>query len=343
MIKRNTTIDIIKLIAIFGVAVIHIGSRILTQIPIGSIEWSCGLFWGSLFRASVPLFLMCSGALMLNPNKKLSLKKLYFHNIARILAAMLFWGFMYKVYHLLAGNNFTLNNLIYDVKRLLLFDQEFHFYYIHIILLVYVLLPITRLIAEKADKKLLLYTLFVWFLGGIIYPTAINYYPFNLLSGMTGQWLINMTYASVGYGLVGYYLTVYPLSFKKSLMIFIGGFLIVFLSTFGLSVKAGSLNEMFLQGTSVGVCIMAIGIFSLARYIKPGDKMKKCISYISDASFCIYLTHMFVLYIMEKFGVTAFILPSAVSIPLLAIATICVCTGVYTVISKIPVINKWII
>ncbi|MGI6197065.1 MAG: hypothetical protein ACOYIO_08330 [Eubacteriales bacterium] len=35
--------------------------------------------------------------------------------------------------------------------------------------------------------------------------------PFTLLSGMTPQYLINMTYASVGYGLLGWYLRAYPL------------------------------------------------------------------------------------------------------------------------------------
>ena len=76
---RDLSIDLIKVIAIFGVLVIHVDAGVLTQEQIGSFEWICGRVWGSLVRGSVPLFLMTSGALMLNPRKELALKKLYFH------------------------------------------------------------------------------------------------------------------------------------------------------------------------------------------------------------------------------------------------------------------------
>lgn len=340
---RDSSVDLIKAFAIIGVLVIHVTSCVLTQTEIGSFEWISGLFWGSLVRASVPLFLMASGAIMLNPEKKLPLKKLYLHNIARIVVAMLVWGFLYKIYHLVAEDKLNISMLWYSFKRLLLFDQEFHFYYIHMILVVYVFLPVTRHFAEKADKKLLEYALGIWLVLAILYPTLKTFHPFTLLAGLTSQWAINLTFASVGYGLLGYYLKKYPLSLQKGVFLLVVGFLLTFGATFYLSYKNNSLDELFMQGNSIGVCLLSAGIFSIASYLSFGNAATKVVASISKSSFCIYLSHMFVLYQLTDMGITARLFAPIFSVPLISAAVLFVSFIIYIVLSKIPVLNKWII
>ena len=341
--KRNITVDIIKTIAIFGVVMIHTVAGVLTNSSIGGADFNFGLFWGTLVRGSVPLFFMCSGALLLDPGKELTLKKLYLHNIARIVAAMLVWATVYKIYHLYEAGDLGAAAVFDAVKHVLVFDQEFHFYYLHIILVFYVFLPITRFITAKADKKLIEYILAVWFLLGIVYPTLMPYYPLKLFGGITGQWMINLTYASLGYGISGYYLTKYPLKLKTALIMFFAGFLFIFAGTFYMSAKNGALYENFLQGTSIGVAVMSAGIFSLSGHIKPGKAGEKAAVYISKASFSIYLSHLLVLYILKDHGITADILPAALSVPLLAALITAVCLSLYFILSRIPVLKKWII
>lgn len=340
---RDYTIDLVKMIAILGVIVIHVGSSILTYEPVGSFEWMSGLFWGSLFRASVPLFLMASGAIMLEPRKTLSIKKLYFHNIARIVVAMLVWGFAYKIYHLIDEGHLNLSMIWYSFKRLLLFDQEFHFYYIHMILIVYIFLPVTRLFAEKAERRQLEYGLSVWLVLGVIYPTFRTFWPFNLLSGLTGQWEINLVFSSIGYGLLGYYLKKYPLPLKMGISCSAIGFLIAFGMTFFLSKQLSYLNELFLQGTSIGVCLLAAGIFSVSPFIKLNNIAEKVVVFFSKASFCIYLAHMFILYELAHWGIVASMMPAIYSIPLISVFAISICLILYMIIRKIPLVNKWII
>lgn len=341
--KRDSTVDFIKTFAIIGVLIIHVTSCVLTQTQVGSFEWISGLFWGGITRASVPLFLMASGAIMLNTQKNLSFKKLYLHNIFRITAAMLVWGFLYKIYHLVSENNLNLSMLWYSFKRLLLFDQEFHFYYIHMILIVYVFLPVTRLFAEKADKKLFEYALGIWFVLAILYPTIKTFHPFTLLSGLTEQWAINLTFASVGYGLLGYYLKKYPLSLRKGIFLIVFGFSVTFGVTFYLSYKSNFLNELFMQGNSAGVCLLASGIFSIAQHLKFKTAVKNAVTSISKASFCIYLSHMFVLYQLTYFGITARLFTPFFSIPLISAFVLLISFIIYKVIFKIPVLNKWIV
>ena len=341
--KRDSAVDLIKAIAIFGVLVIHVDASVLTQGEAGSFEWLCGLFWGSLVRGSVPLFLMASGAIMLDARKKLSMKRLYFHNIARIAAAMLVWGFCYKLYHLLAAGQLNTYAVWHSIKRLLLFDQEFHFYYIHMILLVYAFLPITRIFAEKADKKTVEYALCLWTVLGIVYPALRNFTPFTMLSGIPCQWAVNLTYSSIGYGLLGYYLKKYPLPRKKGGICACIGFFITFGMTCYLSVKAGRLNDMFLLGTSPGVFLLAVGIFSLANGVKLKKHFGKAVEFASKASFCVYLLHMFGLYAFTGIGITPRILPAAFSVPIISGLALALCLAVYALLSKIPFLNKWII
>ncbi len=204
--NRNLAIDFLKAVAIFGVVVIHTCSY---DYNIASFNWVSSVFWGSLVRASVPIFFMCSGALLLSPGYKLSLKKFFSNNVLRIVLSMLVWAMAYKVFHLLAGHSFSLVNIFQAAKEVLLFKQEAHLYFLQIILLVYLFLPITKIITQYAGKRQLEYLLVLWFAFGIVFPTVISFWPFNLLSGIPMQYKINETYAAIGYGLLGYYLKQY--------------------------------------------------------------------------------------------------------------------------------------
>lgn len=173
---------------------------------------------------------MASGALLLKPEKELTLKKLYTRNFLRIAATLFFWAFCYKLVSLKLMDSLTLPDVMDAVKHLLLFYHEEHFYYLHITLLVYAALPVTRLIARHADKRLLEYTLALWFLLGILYSTVRPFCPFTLLSGIPVQWRMNMVYASIGYMLLGYYLSVHhprPSRGTSSLAL-LAGFLLAF-------------------------------------------------------------------------------------------------------------------
>lgn len=256
---RFPAIDILKTFAVFGVIVIHLCGPLLYSYPVGGKEWNEVLFLRTLVSASVPLFFMCSGVLLLNPDKELGLGKLYFKTIPRILTAMFFWGALYKIYHLAASHTLCADSLLNSFKELLLFNQEYHFYYMHIILLVYIFLPITRLFVKYASEQMILYALAVWFAFGILYPTVSVFYPFSLLSGMIPQWGINMTYSAIGYGVLGYYLSKIKNKKAFGVMTAAVGMALTFVCTFVKSAETGWLYEHFLGGTTLGVCLIAGG------------------------------------------------------------------------------------
>ena len=81
---------------------IHAASDVLRGGPISSIRWLSGLFWGSVSRGAVPLFLLCSGALLLDAERTISARHLAAEH-PHMLLALFFWAAVYKAIGLLTA------------------------------------------------------------------------------------------------------------------------------------------------------------------------------------------------------------------------------------------------
>lgn len=338
-LSRKRDIDLIKTIAVFCIVCIHsCGNGYYC--PIGSFDWVSTVFWGSITRAGVPLFLMCSGALMMDPEKALPLKKLYRKNLLRLLLALFFWAALYGSFRLIDENKLNYPSLLQLGKDLILFRHESHLYFIHMMLLFYVMLPVTRLLTGHGTQKQLIYCLIVWFSLGIVLPTVYPYWPFRLYSGIPTQWKLNMTWASMGYCMLGWYMQRYAGRHKSIfLLLFILGFLATFGGTWFLSIQQKTFFQNLFSGMSVNVCLMAIGIYGLCLGSRPG----RWVEFFSMASFCIYLSHMLFLMLFQKIPFTSQSATCIVSIPLLAFSALACGTLLYLTLREIPFINRWVI
>ncbi len=342
---RDAGIDLVKAAAICCVLLLHTSTAGLSMPP-GSFSWWSAVIWTCAVRAGVPLFFMCSGALLLRPERELPLRRLWGKNILRIVLAMLLWAVFYKVFHLLMNGAFSAAALWQGFKEALLFNQEFHLYYLHILLLVYAVLPLTRIFVRCASGTEMRYALALWFALGILYPTLRTFWPFTLLSGIPLQWMLNMTYAAVGYGVLGYVLSRRALPQRVCFLAVLAGFALILGPTTGLTLKRGVLEEHFLEGMGVGVCLMAVGLFSLlyrAGQVLQEGRFRAFITRISRASFCIFLVHAVWLNVFERRGLVASAFAPVVSIPLLAALNAALSFLSWRVLSKIPFVNRWLI
>ena len=342
--KRESYIDVIKSAAIFSIISIHVcGAGILNAV--GSSAWLGAFVWRCVCGAGVPLFFMCSGALMLS-KEELPLKKLWAHYIARLLAALLVYAMMYKMWHLWEANDLSADSISFAVREVLLFRHQTHLYYMHIILLVYAFLPVTRVFVRKATQNELKYFLAVWFVLGIIYPTFRGFWPFTLLSGIPLQYLINMSYAAIGYGVLGYYLHKYPVKNSIAAVSAVIGIVFMFCGTWALTVRdrlETTVTSTFLEGMSLGVCLMAFGLYNLFRNADyKNDRIKNIAAFLSKASMFIYFMHMLVYFILQRLGLSVNLMTPWVSIPLMVLLILIICAALYIPVSKIPVIKDWL-
>ncbi len=341
--ERSAGLDALRCLAIAMVVTIHVTAPCLALAPEGAAWWSA-FVWGSLVRAAVPLFFLCSGALMLR--RDIPLRRLYGHNILRILLALLFWAFFYRVYGLAVDGGLTPRGLWEAVKHTLLFHHEFHLYFLHILLLVYVCLPVTRAFVRAASRREAEYALAVWAVCGVLFPLLRYFWPFSLAGVVTAWWLLPAGWSSIGCGVLGWYLLEYgggiprryfALAFALGLGLTLGG-------GAAASIRAGALSEIFWQGWSPGPMLMAAGLFGLLALRGAGWKprLRRALARGAKASFCVYLVHVFFLYALRDAGITAQAIP-ALLIPAVTALILLLGGLVYAVLCRIPIVNRYLI
>ena len=94
--RRSVPVDAAKTAAIFGTLLIHASAAGGFAGAPGSFGWTSALFWNCLLRSAVPVFFLCSGALLLPPEKEVTIRRVWTKYIPRILAALFFWAAAYK-------------------------------------------------------------------------------------------------------------------------------------------------------------------------------------------------------------------------------------------------------
>lgn len=239
---RQLDLDLVRTVAIFGTVLIHATAVGGFNWAFGSAAWTANLFWSSLLRCAVPLFLMCSGALFLDPGRDLPLKTLWGKYMFRIAVALVFWATAYLVWGLLLQGDMNWPGLSWAIREFFKFRHRDHLYYLVLLLLVYAVLPLTRLFTAQAGKTLLTYGLTLWLLCGSVLPVLFTFWPFSLTEGTVREYSMRFTGMAVGLGVLGWLLHTEgkKLPAKCYALLYLGGFALTFFGTLALSLRGGS-------------------------------------------------------------------------------------------------------
>lgn len=254
---RELAPDVVKLAACAGVIVIHTSGYGLKLFEIGSFSWLSCTLWDCLARFAVPVFFMCTGALMLSPERRLTGRDIFRRYFLRVLVILLVWAWLYYVYGVFGAYLFTgwlePGWLLNSVVRTLRFDHHLHLYYLQILLLLYAALPPLRALVRGATDRELDWAVFLWAVLGICWPLLRLWPPLAWLGGITPQYPLNMCWAALGYALLGHVMSSrepgplwrYGAALALGLAVTIGG-------TVFMSLRNGAVFEAFMEGMSPG-------------------------------------------------------------------------------------------
>ena len=116
MEKQNNNrifyIELLRVISMIAVVVLHTASAKINSIDIGNLDWQVLIFFDSATRWCVPVFVMISGILFLNPKKEITIKSIYQKYIPRLLVILLVWNFLYAVFSCFIDHAFSLQTFI---------------------------------------------------------------------------------------------------------------------------------------------------------------------------------------------------------------------------------------
>ena len=350
--SRLVHFDLMRIIACFFVIVIHIG--ICGQ----SKSWSSNSyntiisnFYGIISRWAVPCFVMLSGAMFLNQNREVPLKKLYGKYILRLAVSYVFWSVVYALYNMLYETNGTFLGMAkYFINNFL--SGETHMWYVLMTIGLYIITPILRIIIEKAPKQIIKYWLIIMFIFASIIPFIVDL-NIPLVSGTISYLNKYMElYFVMGYILyyvIGHYLINVGLSNKTKRIIYIGSmvsflycmFILVFLRLFT-DITMGALSYLYPNIIFIGMAVLLFFNDKISK-IHFSKTVERIIIRYSGLSYGVFLIHVLIIKLLYHIGINLSITNVAISIPLVSFIVFIVSSVIIFVISKIPFVNKYII
>ena len=347
--QREYYIDVARVLSMISVILIHVGAINWYDAPFSMYPWGVLNLFDILARYCVPVFLMISGYLFLDPRRNIPIKKIYTRYLPRLLAAFLFWAFLYA---LITSGFITQRTLSNGVGIKLVQDTfwgHYHMWYMYIIIAMYILTPALRAIAK--DRRALKYFLFISYIISYLIPTIMM---IPKIYEIVGRYFNRLEFSFVS-GYVFYYVSGYWLAteeftaLQKRIIYILGA--IGCLGTV-ITTTAYVLIMQYPDSTYHEYYTAGLPLYSMAAYlffrerfknVNPYSKPMKFVLWLSKLSFGVYLAHDFGLIVFKKIGLTPAICTPFISMPLLTLLDLIITVSVVWTVSRIPVLKKWVI
>lgn len=352
-LKKNTNreyyLDVARVLSMISVIMIHVGAISWYDAPFSLYPWGIYNLFDLLSRYCVPVFLMISGYIFLNPDKDIPVKKIYTRYLPRLICAFLFWSFLYA---LITSGFLTQRTLSGGVGAALAHDTfwgHYHMWYMYLIVAFYILTPAVRPLAT--NRKALRYFLIVSYIFSYLIP---NIQMISVVYKYTGPYLnrLEMQFISgyVFYFVAGYYFATEDFDKKQRKILYLVGalgFAFTLITTTSYMLINQYPNSTLHEYYTAGVPLFSIAVFVFFRYrfadVNPDTKLMKVVMWMSKLSFGVYMAHDFGLIVFKKIGLTPAICTPFISMPLLTAMDLAITICIIWIISKVPVLKKWII
>jgi surface polysaccharide O-acyltransferase-like enzyme len=299
-----------------------------------------------LGRTGVPLFVMLSGALLLQPSKTESLKVFFKKRWARIGLPFLFWGAIYFAWDYFANHLALTSGFIFQG---ILSGPYYQFWYLYMLVGLYLFTPILRIVVAHIDRQTFKYFLVVWFLGAFISP----------IPGLFGAYHLDGNVLTIplwiGYFMLGVFLLDVKMNVRTLFFLMTLGLVSTAVGTYAIAATVGGSQTYFFHDYFSPTMILAsVMLFLLLNTLKvpsnqaeaPHAKINWLLKQISQSTLGIFLFHVIVLEILQRgylgFTISGTNLNSIIEIPLITVVTLFICVVVILPLRKVPVIKKLI-
>ena len=349
---RAVYIDLIRTVAMVGVILLHAAGRFtVTTQEMSQMSQSEITCWGvvNVYQSlaaplGVPLFLMLTGALLLQPEKKDTLSVFFKKRWARIGLPTLFWFTAYFAWDFLVqGIPFTAGAIVQGILN----GPYTQMWYIYVLVGLYLLTPILRVFMTHADQTLVKYFVILWVMGVAILPIFDLLSPFQLNSNvfaMTGY---------VGFFVLGAYLSTVNMHRSRISVFIILGIALTAICTYVLAATVGGVEMYFFQQYfSPTVILVSVMMFLLLFTVQPPSveedkspsKVHKLIQLISQNTLGIFFIHVMIIESIQLgylgFSINRNTFNPIIEVPLLTAIVLFVSLAIILLLKKIPHLEK---
>jgi surface polysaccharide O-acyltransferase-like enzyme len=351
--SRAFHVDLIRTTAMVGVILLHsAGQWIMTSkemnqlTPLGITSWAIVDFYQAIGVISVPLFLMLTGALLLQPEKQNESLSVFFKKRwARIGLPFFFWAAVYFVW------DFDVQNIPFSLSVItqgILNGAYLQFWYIYVLVGLYLLTPLLRAFLANADQTLIKYFATLWFIGVAVLPFFGLLTPFKLNSN------VFVISGFVGYFVLGTYLTTVKMRRSTLWILMTLGIALTAFGTYVLAAIGGAQMYFFQEYISPTVILAAVMMFLMLLTIKPPSvqqetsphKGNKLLKVISENTLGIFFLHVMVLESFQNgyfgFAISRNTLNPIIQVPLMTVIVLFASLAIILLLKKIPYMDRLI-
>lgn len=347
--NRSIYHDLLRILSTLAVICIHVCAESFTweSKMFSAPLWNYLNIFNSLSRFAVPVFIMLSGSFILEKFNEKDIKKLYTKNIFRLICAFCFWNcvytFCYLLFRILKSHQpIDIRFIVYQF-----IEGPYHLWFIPMLVFLYMITPLVQKICENVKYER--YFLLLASLPIIIkiVQEYIGIGPFNYLFKKAGMEFVS---GYTIYYVLGHYLTKQDVARKYRITIY----LMAIVSLTGTIILAKKdyastpdKEPYIYEYLTPTVLIISVAVFLLFKYvfskIKFKEKTSKVIVKLSSLTFGVYLSHIIFIKLLLLSPLTVEAVHPLISVPLLTVIIFILGAIVTWVISKIPVLKKYII
>lgn len=292
MKNRILWIDTLRIIAMFGVIIIHIASNTINTFGlIGLPKNIYETIVHSLYFV-IPLFVMISGMLFLD--KDISIKDLLKKYIKRIVLVIVVFGSIFSFIELFFNTRtLSLSFIPQIITDLLTGNLWAHMWYLYMILGLYLITPLLRLWIKNSSEKQQLYLLIILFVFSILVPELNSILKTNI------AFTVPIASGYLFVYLLGHYLNKKEVTSRGKTVVYLLGLFSFFSIIF---IHALNLPDKFITYTSLFSILIASSVFLLFKNktISENRVVGNIIVNLGTASFGIYVLHQLFINIIYK-------------------------------------------
>ncbi|KFX30789.1 acyltransferase [Ralstonia solanacearum] len=282
-------IDAARVISIFAVVFLHISASVVTEADFGSSFWWHGNFYDSMVRWCVPVFVMISGALLLDESRVEDAVTFYKRRVGRILLPLIFWTIAFLFWNAIkarfSGAEF---GLVQAVKSVASGKPHYHMWFLFMIFGLYLFTPLIRTLVRNAGRREL------WFFVIVMFSLSALDELLEIFFDDEDGFFLFWFLPYIPYFICGHLIASSKRNDGKfiSLVVFVASVFFTAIGFYFLTGMKGPEKGIYFYGNlSVSVIPMSIALMWLLRSLSFSERVAEWFGVLSALTLGIYLIH----------------------------------------------------
>ena len=301
--KWYLSYDVLRIIAILSVIFLHISAFfVLGFEDVKTSEFITGNIVAGLCNAAIPLFLMISGALLLNEEKPFNARKFLKNSWLFLVLITILWTVFYGWFYGYGLPMLTHQPTSFStfINYLICFEGSDypHMWYMYMIIGMYLLIPVLRLFVKKENKNYIFWIIVVCLLIQFI-PKTLGVLTVDAeftIKDFMSQFFLNPATGYIAYFFLGWYLSTFELSKNKRKILYALGIICGILAIWAVQTYIPvipTVRNYVYSGNDIVSLLYSVAIFVFVLAVcKDRENNSPQLKSLSRFTFGIYIIHV---------------------------------------------------